>query len=133
MAKRRIEMAKQPTTTTSPSAVDVPTPSVSLRDFRSWLAGVEEMQDTDWHPTAEQWRRIRAKIDLIKEEPLVVSKQPTMTSTSTVSVPSSTFERVSPPAAPVRMSSTAPMATSDGQTVRTPSDTTGAPYKTSFA
>lgn len=42
--------------------------AISLDKFKSWLEGVEEMQDADWHPTAAQWRTIRDKFDLIKEE-----------------------------------------------------------------
>lgn len=38
---------------------------ISLRDFKSWLAGVEDMQPDNWSPTPEQWKRIRDKIDAI--------------------------------------------------------------------
>ena len=41
---------------------------ISLDRFKSWLEGVEEMQDADWHPTAQQWRTIRDKFDLIRED-----------------------------------------------------------------
>ena len=42
---------------------------VSLKEFKAWLEGVEEMQPEDWHPTPEQWRVIREKINTIVETP----------------------------------------------------------------
>lgn len=42
---------------------------VSLKEFRAWLAGVEEMQPPGWVPSAEQWETIRHKIGLIEEAP----------------------------------------------------------------
>lgn len=41
---------------------------VTLKEFRAWLEGVEELQPKEWSPTAEQWKLIRAKIDSIVEE-----------------------------------------------------------------
>ncbi len=38
---------------------------ISLEQFRSWLQGVEDMQPDDWIPNAEQWKRIREKIDQV--------------------------------------------------------------------
>lgn len=40
---------------------------LSMSQFKSWLEGVEEMQDTDWHPSATQWKTIRNKFDMIVE------------------------------------------------------------------
>lgn len=40
---------------------------MSLRDFKQWLAGVEEMQGAEWVPSMEQWKKIREKIDSITE------------------------------------------------------------------
>lgn len=40
----------------------------TLREFRAWLEGVEELQPDNWAPNREQWARIRARIDGIKEE-----------------------------------------------------------------
>jgi hypothetical protein len=42
--------------------------TISLRDFKQWLTGVEEMQDDDWSPSVQQWQRIREKIDSIEEQ-----------------------------------------------------------------
>jgi hypothetical protein len=138
MAKRKIEMT-QTKHVTQPDT-SAPTQTLSLRDFRSWLSGVEEMQDDGWSPSAEQWRRIRVKIDMIKDEPSVgvtntspAAKVPVYpTSTTPVAAPPSTFERVPVPAAPPQIPSNVPMASVDGQIIKTPSsDTVG--YKTSFA
>lgn len=43
---------------------------ISLADFRSWLQGVEDMQEEGWTPTAVQWNKIRQKIDQIVEKPV---------------------------------------------------------------
>ncbi len=40
---------------------------MTLRDFKQWLAGVEEMQGEEWVPSKEQWMKIREKIDSISE------------------------------------------------------------------
>jgi len=42
----------------------------TLKEFRAWLEGVEELQPDNWAPNREQWARIRARIDGIKEEPV---------------------------------------------------------------
>jgi hypothetical protein len=49
---------------------------ISLRDFKQWLAGVEDMQPEDWTPTRDQWLRIREQIDQIKEVVEVVEDTP---------------------------------------------------------
>ena len=41
--------------------------TITIKEFRMWLEGVEEMQDDDWVPDAKQWARIRAKIDSVVE------------------------------------------------------------------
>lgn len=134
MAKRKIEMT-QTKHVTQPDA-SAPTQTLSLRDFRSWLSGVEEMQDDGWSPSAEQWRRIRVKIDMIKDEPAPVTLNTTTrpsvgyTSAAPINVPPSSFERAPVVAQPIP--SGVPMASADGQVIKTPSsDSVG--YKTSFA
>lgn len=50
--------------------------TISIREFKMWLQGVEEMQDEGWTPTATQWKRIREKIELINNDgqtPVVTS------------------------------------------------------------
>jgi hypothetical protein len=47
---------------------------ISIREFKMWLQGVEEMQDANWIPNATQWAKIREKIntiaDVAPEQPL---------------------------------------------------------------
>lgn len=45
---------------------------LSVSDFKQWLAGVEDMQPSGWSPDVDQWKKIRAKIDLLNDEPEVV-------------------------------------------------------------
>lgn len=42
---------------------------ISVREFRMWLQGVEEMQSEDWVPSSQQWAKIRSKIDNIADTP----------------------------------------------------------------
>lgn len=35
---------------------------ISVNDFKHWILGVESMMDADWHPSKEQWIKIRKKI-----------------------------------------------------------------------
>jgi len=46
----------------------------SLKEFRAWLQGVEELQSDEWCPNFDQWKLIRDKIDGIIEEKVVVEK-----------------------------------------------------------
>lgn len=46
----------------------------SLKEFRAWLQGVEELQSDEWSPNFDQWKLIRDKIDGIIEEKVVVEK-----------------------------------------------------------
>lgn len=39
--------------------------TITLEQFRAWLAGVEDMQEEGWTPSASQWNKIRSKIDEI--------------------------------------------------------------------
>ena len=41
---------------------------ITLRDFRQWLSGVEDMQGTDWIPDSKQWNIIRDKINTITDD-----------------------------------------------------------------
>lgn len=45
--------------------------TITIKEFRMWLQGVEEMQDAAWVPNPTQWRRIREKIDtIVDDEPV---------------------------------------------------------------
>lgn len=56
--------------------------------FKSWIEGIEEMQDTSWHPTADQWKKIRARIDLLIENDSVKGVHPIVTTPFVREVPS---------------------------------------------
>ena len=43
------------------------TNTITLKEFKMWLMGVEEMQDQAWVPNPAQWQRIREKINTIAE------------------------------------------------------------------
>lgn len=47
-------------------------PTITVKEFRMWLQGVEEMQDSAWVPNPTQWTRIREKINCIED---IVSPQ----------------------------------------------------------
>lgn len=42
--------------------------SISISEFKQWLAGVEDMQEDGWVPDAVQWAKIRAKVELLADE-----------------------------------------------------------------
>lgn len=48
----------------------------SLALFKAWLAGIEEMQGEDWHPNAEQWKRIKEKLMSVEETVAAEPEQP---------------------------------------------------------
>jgi hypothetical protein len=56
------------------AAEDTKLNKLSVREFMSWLSGVEEMQDEGWTPTGTQWKRIRDKINLIDDTPAPTSR-----------------------------------------------------------
>jgi hypothetical protein len=58
---------KKTTTTSTTAAVEPKVKTQTLREFRAWLSGVEEMQSDDWSPDLTQWRRIRERIENISE------------------------------------------------------------------
>lgn len=43
----------------------------TLKEFRAWLQGVEELQPDNWSPNQPQWKLIRERIDGIIEEKIV--------------------------------------------------------------
>lgn len=49
---------------------------ITVKEFRMWLQGVEEMQDPAWVPNPTQWVRIREKINTISEDPEPVAPVP---------------------------------------------------------
>lgn len=41
---------------------------ISLKEFRAWLDGVEDLQPDDWAPTKDQWAKIRQQIDRVDDK-----------------------------------------------------------------
>ena len=54
--------------------------TIDIDTFKAWLSGVEDMQGDDWTPCAEQWKKIRSKINLLTvveyEDPKHFPQQP---------------------------------------------------------
>lgn len=42
--------------------------SLSVNEFKSWMSGVEDMQEPGWVPNKVQWDRIRSKIALLSDD-----------------------------------------------------------------
>ncbi len=40
---------------------------VTVGEFKAWIAGIEDMNESDWHPNKIQWDKIRNKIDCLVE------------------------------------------------------------------
>lgn len=59
---------------------DVQDETIDIDTFKAWLSGVEDMQGDDWTPSAEQWKKIRSKINLLTvteyEDPKPYPQQP---------------------------------------------------------
>lgn len=51
-------------------------------EFLSWLEGVESMQEDNWVPTEQQWKKIREMLNNVK--PDIVESKKTSTQSSTV-------------------------------------------------
>lgn len=117
--------------------------SITIKEFKMWLQGVEEMQEEGWTPSTSQWKRIRDKIDQVSEDQVVVgSTGPVLYRGAdnmiprpgpSVVVPAhpSALEVAPQPRGPV---GGAPVATEPGTAVKTPNiDTSRAKYQTPFA
>lgn len=50
--------AKKQTTDTTP---------LTLAEFKAWLNGVSDMQETSWSPNREQWEKIKSQIERIED------------------------------------------------------------------
>lgn len=121
---------------------------ITVKEFKMWLEGVEEMQPEGWLPDARQWSRIREKINSIEET--VAQQQAPQQSFALPPVPQQPIQRQTPAiqAGPSMMPPPAaahtarpgnlagPFANPDSpqMPVRTPNiDTQGKPYESSFA
>lgn len=120
--------------------------ALTVKEFKMWLEGVEEMQADGWTPNDTQWKRIREKINvLIEGQPVyqemtvpnmgmapnmpMTVPMPTGNPLEMMNINPAAFQTPSapPPGAPFGTNSSAP--------VKTPNvDTSGGkPYKSSFA
>lgn len=50
--------------------------TITIQEFKAWLEGVEEMQGSTWAPDAQQWKRIRQKINQIEALPTEATTLP---------------------------------------------------------
>lgn len=48
----------------------------TLSEFMSWLEGIECLQEDDWAPNADQWRKIRDMLNHIKPNEVEVQQKP---------------------------------------------------------
>ena len=130
---------------------NVPVRRITIKDFKMWLEGVEEMQASDWVPDARQWQRIREKINSIEDiAPAPVYTLPERPQGLTYRGPDVPVAPGVPviPAGPSLLPTqnfavgaprsfdnlTGPFATNSQQAVKTQNiDTMGKPYESSFA
>ncbi len=40
---------------------------VTVGELKAWIAGIEDMNETDWYPNKVQWDKIRNKIECLVE------------------------------------------------------------------
>ena len=40
---------------------------VNVGEFKAWIAGIEDMNESDWYPNKAQWDKIRNKIECLVE------------------------------------------------------------------
>lgn len=51
---------------------------LTIKEFKMWLQGVEEMQSDDWCPNPIQWKKIRDKITELADAPTPVQPAQTL-------------------------------------------------------
>ncbi len=49
--------------------------SYTLKEFQAWLTGIEEIQPGDWHPTLEQWKLIRERMNGIIPDVEIIERE----------------------------------------------------------
>ena len=145
MATTRAKKTTKAKTATSPK-----TKTCSLKEFRAWLEGMEEMLGDEWVPSKDQWKRIRNKINTIAAVEASVevpttnnffNGQPVAPTTGAgrvnqpvrqpVHVPDSNLKPA--PVQQQNITGPRPMSTQDGGMITTPEiDTFHKPYKSAF-
>ena len=124
------------------------TKKLTIKEFRMWLEGVEEMQEEGWTPNTVQWRRIRDKLNEIDDTPSGVLHR--------AAAPVSNAQMIEPPRPPApsgpvqfappgigggvfptpsaELAQRPFMPETTGMAVRTPNiDTTGGNYVSAFS
>jgi hypothetical protein len=114
---------------------------ITVREFRCWLQGVEEMQEDGWTPSATQWAKIREKIDNIADSPTKPAQQeaPPVRYATPSGVPpqqpQGPVTLAAPPSLPPpRSAAPNPLLATGGNTpIKTPDiDTSGKGYESNF-
>lgn len=49
--------------------------SYTLKEFQAWLTGIEEIQPDDWHPTLDQWKLIRERMNGIVPDVEIIERE----------------------------------------------------------
>lgn len=44
-----------------------PNDTFTVKDFKMWLLGMTEFQESDWTPNAKQWKTILDKVEMLDE------------------------------------------------------------------
>jgi hypothetical protein len=48
---------------------------ISVGEFKSWIAGIQDMQESGWAPNKQQWEKIRSKIEQLVDTEVVETVQ----------------------------------------------------------
>lgn len=118
---------------------------ITVKEFRMWLEGVEEMQEDGWTPSPAQWTRIREKIDTINDDVQQTFTQPAFRAPAAMPGPTMNPGMPAVPAGPSMLGGVPPALPAAPQApqhglfgnsgkVKTPDiDTQNKPYESSFA
>jgi len=71
------------------------TKTLTIRDFKVMIEGMDMVLGEDWYPTEAQWKRIRAKIDLLidtSERPITNTR--IMSPQSNVVIPEGSVDNI---------------------------------------
>lgn len=116
---------------------------VTLAEFKAWLEGIEELAGANWVPDGKQWKRIRTKIELIREPNTAPARAfqapPMFGNPSPHQVPDPQFvqtvprSQLTPILMPVGRGGRPPIAVAENVSVKTPDiDTTDGQYDSPF-
>lgn len=112
--------------------------TMTVKEFRVWLEGVEEMQAEDWSPDRTQWLKIRERIDSISDEVKATPATPVYRNSQQAPiVPQSPPVMSAPPGLPPAQVDNSQVSKllgqGGGEAIRTPDiDTSTGPYESPF-